>query len=570
MKKILIMILCCAMICVATGCVQEQTKGGQTKGKESKGGLVISADSPVTELGTLPIVSKPVTLSCLFVKAFDNVDYSVENNVVLQWILEQTGIKLDIEYVSAADAVTRKQVILASDDYPDIIWHAGLSQADVANYGMNEKILIPLNELIENYSYWFNDCLEEMPNLLTAVTQADGNIYGIPNSEVSYHTEYSKKMWVNCDWLEALGLDAPETTEEFYNMLVAFKTQDPNGNGVTDEVPLTGSTPGWYSDPCLYLLNSFVPYNNADYTPYLFNDDGTVRTCATMEEYREGLRYMNKLYEERLLDSSAFTQAADDVFRISSGETKVYGAVPAGHMGIFTDTSNYEQNEKPYQAIAPIEGPSGRRAAPYLPSGVSDVAYFVITDKCEYPEVAWRFLDFLYYWETDLNIHYGMEGIAWEKLPEDTELKTVDGAKARAHLLEGYCFSGTELLTNVLYMRPSYMGYGHNYGWLANETSEEEWNHKDSIVNVLKLYTDRYAPYGDNESIIGPLRYTLESLNELSQLKLSMNTYLDDARIQFIMGTMDLDKDWDSYVNTVNSSGMDLIIEIVQEAYKNT
>ena len=49
-----------------------------------------------------------------------------------------------------------------------------------------------------------------------------------------------------------------------------------------------------------------------------------------------------------------------------------------------------------------------------------------------------------------------------------------------------------------------------------------------------------------------------------------MNTYLDDARIQFIMGTMDLDRDWDSYVNTVNSSGMDRIIEIVQEAYKNT
>ena len=49
----------------------------------------------------------------------------------------------------------------------------------------------------------------------------------------------------------------PQTTEELYQVLTAFKTQDPNGNGKADEVPFTGATTGWNTTLDGYLMNPF-------------------------------------------------------------------------------------------------------------------------------------------------------------------------------------------------------------------------------------------------------------------------------------------------------------------------
>ena len=63
------------------------------------------------------------------------------------------------------------------------------------------------------------------------------------------------KLWFNYDWLEKLGLEEPQTTEELYEVLKAFKTQDPNGNGKANEIPLTGSIE-WSCALEYYLMNS--------------------------------------------------------------------------------------------------------------------------------------------------------------------------------------------------------------------------------------------------------------------------------------------------------------------------
>ena len=60
----------------------------------------------------------------------------------------------------------------------------------------------------------------------------------------------SHKMWVYMPWLEELGLDVPTTTEEFHDMLIAFKDGDPNRTGRADTIPLTGvATGAWQGQP---------------------------------------------------------------------------------------------------------------------------------------------------------------------------------------------------------------------------------------------------------------------------------------------------------------------------------
>ena len=71
--------------------------------------------------------------------------------------------------------------------------------------------------------------MEEVSYLKSAMTAPDGNIYALPKVNECLHCTYGQRMWINTTWLEKLGLEMPTTTDEFYQVLKAFKEQDPNG-----------------------------------------------------------------------------------------------------------------------------------------------------------------------------------------------------------------------------------------------------------------------------------------------------------------------------------------------------
>ena len=89
-------------------------------------------------------------------------------------------------------------------------------------------------------------------------TAPDGHIYALPQWADCYHCTYPDKLWINSTWLKKLNLQMPKTTEELRTVLRAFKTQDPNGNGKADEIPMT--TDAQDSSLIAYLMNAFA-YN---------------------------------------------------------------------------------------------------------------------------------------------------------------------------------------------------------------------------------------------------------------------------------------------------------------------
>ena len=76
------------------------------------------------------------------------------------------------------------------------------------------------------------------------ITAPDGHIYSFPWIEElgagkeSIHS-VNDFPWINVEWLNKLGLKMPTTTEELKQVLIAFKTKDPNGNGKADEIPMS-------------------------------------------------------------------------------------------------------------------------------------------------------------------------------------------------------------------------------------------------------------------------------------------------------------------------------------------
>jgi putative aldouronate transport system substrate-binding protein len=158
---------------------------------------------------------------------------------VEQGASELTGIHLINDTVGAnmrTDENTGRtealNLMLATGNIPDIVGSSRIR--DFVNQYGPEGAFVPLNDLIEEHAPNIAAYYAQRPDIEAAVKAADGQMYYIPYLPDG---KYGRAYWIRTDWLDALGLDVPQTVEEYENVLRALKTQDPNGNGLADEVP---------------------------------------------------------------------------------------------------------------------------------------------------------------------------------------------------------------------------------------------------------------------------------------------------------------------------------------------
>src|SRR5690606_8565908 len=119
-------------------------------------------------------------------------------------------------------------------------------------------VLLPLNDLIDQYGSEIKRAFEDDPDLKAAITAPDGNIYALPHVNDCFHCWYSQKAWINKAWLDKLGLEIPTTTDDFYNVLKAFKKQDRIGKGNDDEFPYSGAYGTWHGVLSYFIMNAFI------------------------------------------------------------------------------------------------------------------------------------------------------------------------------------------------------------------------------------------------------------------------------------------------------------------------
>ena len=61
--------------------------------------------------------------------------------------------------------------------------------------------------------------------------------------------------------------------------------------------------------------------------------------------------------------------------------------------------------------------------------------------------------------------------------------------------------------------------------------------------------------------------YTSEEIEQRNAVHKDITTYLEQAKAQFITGELDVEKDWDTYVSTVEQMNLEQLMEIEQAAY---
>jgi putative aldouronate transport system substrate-binding protein len=514
--------------------------------------------APTTDEST-PAPAEKVSMTAFFVIQTNDPD-PVTNTETIE-LEKKTGVHLDFVSVPTDGAHDKLTLMLASGDYPEILLAAGLSNAELVKYGTQEKILIPLNDLIDKYAVNLKQRWAENPSYKTQMTTPDGNIYGIPSADsgMTGHGAYPVKLWMNMDWLKKLGLSVPTTTDELRTVLLAFKTKDPNGNGKADEIPLTGAINTWCGDPYLSLLNDFTyyyPYN------LLQLKDGKFTLTANTDGMKEGLKYIAGLYKDGLIDPAAFTQNEQQMAAIGNNKDIVIGgSATCGHLAMFVDTNNVDR-AKQYDDLLPLKGSNGYQGAPYDKDVMLSGAAFAITDKCKNPDAAIKMADVFCSMDWAIRNSIGTKGVEWDVA--DANTTGMDGKTAAQYkYLPGYLTTSVESRNDV-------------WGWSLRlvepnfkELFQVTGDINDPTNYEARLYqaTIKMTPYKADVQQVPPFFLGADDSAKINQIQTPLQDYVKTSIVEFITGKKNVDADWQTYLNGLTKLNYEDYIKLNQAAY---
>src|SRR5699024_9520607 len=273
----------------------------------------------------MPIVDEPIDLQIFAGKAATTAD-DWNDVLLLNEYEEMTNVNIDWEQAPADGLDEKRNLALASNSLPDVFYAANVPVSDIQKYG-DQGTFIPLEDLIEEYAPNVAQVLDENPDIRKGLTFPDGHIYSIPTI---YSPDFESlligaKGWVNKEFLDELDMENPETTDEFYEYLKAIKEQDVNGDGENNEIPL-GSVAEM--SRIIHWISGAFGVQNKGQLHTLIDEDpdtGDMRVYPISDPYKEMLKYLNKLYEEELIEQNIYYIEVEQ--HLANASEYLYGAV---------------------------------------------------------------------------------------------------------------------------------------------------------------------------------------------------------------------------------------------------
>ncbi|MBJ6359939.1 ABC transporter substrate-binding protein [Paenibacillus sp. GCM10012307] len=544
----MLFVLTLVMTPILAACSSSKNTDGSTNVNQGAEGK-----AAVNPAGQFPITNEKTTIRIMVPSNPVVEDYAT--NEFTKYLEERTNIHIEWDIIPSKSSAEKLNLILSSgDDLPDVIMDFGVSNAQQMIYG-SQGIFRPLNDLIDEYGFETKAMFEKLPIVKDSITAPDGNIYALPHVNQCYHCTLPKRMWIYQPWLDKLGLSMPTTTDEFYEVLKAFKNGDPNGNGKADEIPFSGSPTGFFSNIDSFLMNAFI-YNPGGDRVYL--QDGKAVVPYDKPQWREGLTYLRKLYQEGLLDPQALTQDGDQLKRLGENpDTAILGAASAMHMGVISEFYGSSNRWLEYKTVPPLKGPEGVQIAPYEAYHLVGGGSFLITKASKNPAAAFRLADLLYNEEVTLRSVIGRPDKEWKKA-EPGEIG-INGEQAKWKQIADW---GKTQNFNWNQSGPSFRPNELRLGEVANPEKPLE-------IIMYDEASKKYAPYKQAaENVLPPLFFTNEQAAEISDLSKTITDYVNEMIARFVTGDANLEKDWDSYLNNLKKMDLARYLAIYQEAYE--
>jgi len=518
-------------------------------------------DPNVNEPGTLPIVKEMVTLSIGVVQDPNVISYAYEDNYLTKYLQDRTNVALEIELFPDIDVDQKIEIMVSSGaKLPDILFGLGMTDDRVRFRNGQAGALIPLNDYYEQLAVEIKRSSIiadfEYEDLLKYIVSPDGNIYGLAEISNCIPDLTTHRAWFNMNFLDAVGLEIPQTQDEFVTVLRAFKELDPNGNGRSDEIPMLGSTNGWNADPITWLMQQYIYVNNKS-DRYMLIENGALDVAYDKPEWRDGLRFTKSLIDEGLLSTLSFTQDYTAYRGMVAADEQIVG------LGVSGSISGFGQNIQYHEGADAILGPNGSRYTVYTPG--LPWTYLAITKYCEDPVVAFlwccsHYSDELY----QIIYQYGEPDVNWEYSKPGT-----------IGMYEGLGIPALFRVTKICYGEPSSSHWQHGpLPFVAQKRiingMESDGNENNNELKNAKAVT-RLAQYvPDLSKIFVKNIYTPDEIDQTSEIRTNLRLYIDEASVLFVTGALDIEKDWDAYLQELNNLKYKEILAVDQEAYTRT
>ncbi len=504
-----------------------------------------------------------------------------DENYLTKRLEDELGVDIEFTLLSAdsSEATTQLSLMIsAGQDLPDIICTNGaLSTEAILEYG-SKGVLIPLQDMLADPEIApnFNSVVseEDREAILEGTTSADGNVYAMAQYEPQTWNMTPYRMYINQDWLDALNLPMPTTTEEYYETLKAFATQDPNGNGIADEIPAYGISAGTYGENItIPLMNSFIYYPTTKMTQAVLTlDESGENVIAPFVEdgWREGLEYMNRLCSEGLLPEAVFTDDKTQFMAVlNNEEINLVGSLSTGSLSRWTDYDN-NANGQQYEMMPALTGPEGIAYSPFLQ--YTPTSIWFVTSACENPELAVKLGDYFYDPEISNITRYGEPDVDWTT----DEAALSDDSYSKAYIEAGLCDKKSLLVLNDIWGENNatfWRDINPRYSTIEDSNGVVYATEWDPTVKSLKFYADNYNYYytAHPDKLLPTLTYTNDEAQEQSEILVNVATYVSQSMAQFITGERPLtDKEWESYKKELDTMGLQVWIENAQAAYDRT
>nr|WP_300833904.1 extracellular solute-binding protein [uncultured Acetatifactor sp.] len=540
-KKVTALFLAAAMaMSVMTGCgsnggsaSENDSKSSESKpaeeSKEEKEESDAGAESAGGEEASGGSITFPLAETMEFTSFSGmNQSYTLPDTLAMQEAMSRANINITFDSVLSADLTEKRNLMLASGEYPDMLFKSGIGMGDLTKYG-GQGILIPLEDLIHEYMPNLTAKLDEIDGW-QYLTSPDGHIYSIP--EISARGEINL-FWLNKKWLDNLSLEEPKSMDDLYEVLKAFKEQDANGNGdPDDEIPFS-LTQGDYLGLLKY---SGFSYDEGSMCAVI---DGKLTYVPTTDYFREYVAYLAKLYQEGLLEQTSFTQGGEQ--QQATGQSgDVYGSFWT--MGAFLTVGR--DNDDDYVVMTPFY----EDTYPII-TGIK-VGTMAITDACEHPEVLMAWADYLYSEEGGILAWMGVEGKTYQ---------VADNGKWEWML-------GGEYGDDIATVRSSATIQG-----AQNHPSIQPdfWFEMSPEVDADEVYlnNERQRIAGLGKVPLPMMAYTEEDNAQIATFRADIDGYINQFIAQVCTGEVDLESGWDTYLETMEAMGASALAELHEKTY---
>ncbi len=543
MKKILALLLCAIMVVsVFAGCNNNSGNQGNKNGDDNVITIGIPESSSVT-------------------------DYY--NNDMTKWLEEVTGYTIEWELFAASTGDYSSQISTmnsANLPLPDMMIGFNLGDQVYEEYGEDGLFidLTPYYEDKEKSQVWWDrlDGLNDpvyKNNIIRRITADDGCMYVFPSIEQSLIDTMNYQVYINDRWLENVGMSKPTNTQEFLEVLKAFRDQDANGNGrADDEIPLLGSVTTLSGDVLNYLLNMFVYVD--DIRHFNVDDNGKVYLPHMTDEYREGLKFIYDLVvTEKVLNPMAITMNATALKPMTcpaAGGDALVGVVVTHPTLGFTqgDAGLLDYSCLPLWGNAIVHEDANNRRG-------------FITKYAENPDACWEIWMAMCSEEGSIRLRYGNKGEHWDWADEGAT--SFMGLPAQYKLYEDVW--GTQGDDNYRYVESTILPNAEQEGAQLTGKEDEVTLHKYQMFKEMRAsYDKQIAEYNpDSKNLCPMLVWTNLELSECPERE-DCQTYLNKALSEFATGVRNPhnDGDWNKYLQDLQTLQVDKWVTYSQGVYE--